>query len=83
MKAEEARKQAKSVNIDSSDSIYKKIIEKVKYACVRGQYSIMYYGTMVKDVTDKLKEDGYKVQPISAGDYREDASTEISWLKEN
>lgn len=74
MTAEEAREQAKAQRIlrDSIDFA----LEKIENAAKEGEFSIWFYGDLMKRHIEQLEVLGYKVTPSA---YNNEVDFKVSW----
>jgi len=77
MKAEEARRMAKSVEYGENGMQYRDIVDKIKREVKLGHFRLMLYETILPGVKTKLEADGYTVMVYD--DQREGMTVTIKW----
>ena len=77
MNAKEARDTAYRTNIESVHSQYADIQLKIENEANDGKYELFYYQTLIKDVHEKLVEEGFNVYESEGR--MNDTLIKISW----
>lgn len=77
MKAAEARKTAYIVNTDLIASQYAEIMKLIESEANKGKYSCYFYNSLIPDVENKLREDGYHIN--THFDQRDGTTIIIEW----
>jgi len=77
MTAQEAREKSKRNNLVEQGSQYLEIQDLINKATTKGLYEIWYYKVLIKDVRDKLKEEGFVVSDTQFE--RDGPMTKIVW----
>ena len=77
MNAKEAKQKALSINIETENSQYAKIISMISNAVSVGEYEIWFYESIKEDVKSKLIEQGYDVGKKQFG--INETMTKIKW----
>jgi hypothetical protein len=77
MNAKEAKQKALTVNTETENSQYAKIILMISYAVSRGEYEMWFYENIKEDVNNKLIEKGYDVGKTQFE--RNETLTKIKW----
>lgn len=77
MKAQEAREKALSINTNSVDSQYAKIVKAIRREADLGNYECWIYEPIIQDVRTKLVDDGYGIGKEQFE--RNESLTKINW----
>ena len=76
MNAQEAKLKAHRVNVDTANSQYSIIQDKISKAVEKGEYRTFMYESIKKDVKEKLEFEGYE---ITDNFTRNETTITISW----
>ena len=77
MNAKKARQLAKKVNIHNEASQYADIKSKIENEANDGKYETFYYQSLLKDVEEKLIEEGFNIRYLP--DRMNETIIKITW----